>query len=70
VTNDSVFLTVGSEEVPMKEGEVWEINNTRAHAVRNDGDAARVHLVDDWAPAMTARQRVIVRTGADAILSK
>lgn len=70
VTNDSVFLTVGSEEVPMKEGEVWEINNTRAHAVRNDGDAARVHLVDDWAPAMTARQGVIVRTGADAILSK
>lgn len=59
LTNDSVFFTVGGEEIAMKEGEVWEINNTRAHAVRNDSGAARVHLIIDWAPGMTVMERGI-----------
>ena len=58
-SNDSVFFMVGGEEIAMKEGEVWEINNVREHAVRNDGETSRIHLIVDWAPAMTARQRAI-----------
>jgi hypothetical protein len=50
---------VGGDEIAMKEGEVWEINNMREHAVRNDGETSRIHLIVDWAPAMTARQRAI-----------
>ena len=29
-------------------GEAWEINNRKAHAVRNDGDKPRVHLILDY----------------------
>jgi hypothetical protein len=59
VSNDFVFFTVGREEIAMKEGEVWEINNTRKHAVRNDGGKPRIHLIIDWASPLTARQRAI-----------
>jgi hypothetical protein len=58
-SNNSVFFTVGGEEIAMKEGEVWEINNTREHAVRNDGETPRVHLIVDWSPPLTPRQRAI-----------
>ncbi|HEY4088992.1 MAG TPA: aspartyl/asparaginyl beta-hydroxylase domain-containing protein [Bryobacteraceae bacterium] len=58
-SNESVFFRVGGEEIAMKEGEVWEINNMRAHAVRNDGETPRIHLIVDWAPPLTARQRAI-----------
>ena len=58
-SNDSVFFMVGGEEIAMKEGEVWEINNMREHAVRNDGETPRIHLIIDWAPPLTARQRAI-----------
>ena len=58
-SNESVFFTVGGEEIAMKEGQVWEINNMREHAVRNDGETPRIHLIVDWAPPLTARQRAI-----------
>jgi hypothetical protein len=59
LSNDRVFFTVGGEEIAMKEGEVWEINNMREHAVRNDGETPRIHLIVDWAPPLSARQRAV-----------
>jgi hypothetical protein len=47
-TSDRCVFTVGGEAIAMAEGEMWEINNTRIHSVRNDGDEGRVHLVIDW----------------------
>jgi len=54
----------------MKEGEMWEINNMREHAVRNDGETPRVHLIVDWALPLTARQRAIQELEARAFQAK
>jgi quercetin dioxygenase-like cupin family protein len=70
VTSDSVFFTVGGEEIAMKEGEVWEINNMREHAVRNDGATPRIHLIVDCATPLTARQRAIRELEERALKSK
>jgi len=48
VTNDQVGFTVGGETINMKEGELFEINNRRLHAVKNAGPADRVHLILDY----------------------
>ena len=34
----------------MSQGELWEINNARPHAVVNKGEEGRVHLIVDWVP--------------------
>jgi hypothetical protein len=69
-SNESVLFTVGGEEIAMKEGEVWEINNMREHAVRNDGATPRVHLIVDWALPLTARQRAIQELEARAFQAR
>ena len=48
VTNDGVRFTVGGETCSLGVGEMWEINNLRPHAVVNEGEGARVHLIFDW----------------------
>ena len=48
VTNDRVGFSVGGEKMTMREGEIWEINNKKAHWVDNQGSDARVHLILDW----------------------
>ncbi len=53
VTSDQVTFVIGGEEIKMREGELWEIDNTRWHSVRNDGQDPRVHLIVDWAPIET-----------------
>lgn len=34
---------------PLKEGEVWEINNRHVHEVENRSSIPRIHLIVDWA---------------------
>ncbi len=48
VTNPACLFTVGDLTWNMPAGEMWEINNRRIHAVRNDGTAPRVHLILDY----------------------
>lgn len=48
VTNDDVRFTVGGETIGMREGQLFEINNRRLHAVQNDGTEDRVHLILDF----------------------
>ncbi|MFC3051574.1 aspartyl/asparaginyl beta-hydroxylase domain-containing protein [Kordiimonas pumila] len=48
ITNDKVVFKVGQEALSMKEGEIYEINNRRTHAVVNGGTEDRVHLILDW----------------------
>jgi hypothetical protein len=48
-TNSNVLFTVGKETINMKEGEMWEINNSNEiHGVKNNSDEDRVHLIIDW----------------------
>lgn len=48
VTSDAVSFAVGSETLNIPTGEIYEINNRRAYALRNDGDVAAVHLALDY----------------------
>jgi hypothetical protein len=48
VTTDRVFFSVGNETMALPAGELYEINNRRLHAVRNDSSGDRVHLILDF----------------------
>ena len=48
VTNDEVTFDVGESSMKMAEGELWEINNRREHAVANHSDSDRIHIILDY----------------------
>jgi len=48
LSNPNCHFQVGGTTLVMKPGEVWEINNRLTHAVSNDGDEPRVHLILDY----------------------
>jgi hypothetical protein len=48
ITHEDVHFTVGDETVHIPVGEVVEINNRRFHAVKNNSDIDRVHLILDF----------------------
>ena len=51
-TTPRVFFTIDNETKCLKEGEMWEINNSeKYHSVSNKSRYARVHLVVDWLTA-------------------
>lgn len=51
ITNDKCIFEVDGEEINMKIGEIWEINNfEKQHSVINNGDTERIHLIIDWSP--------------------
>jgi hypothetical protein len=47
VTNEDVIFTCGGEELNMKEGCAYELNNQRLHSVVNNGKEDRIHLLID-----------------------
>ena len=48
ITNDEVTFDVGESSMKMAEGELWEINNRRQHAVVNHSDSDRIHIILDY----------------------
>lgn len=48
ITNDKVTFQVNGENKYMKEGEIWEIDNVAEHAVYNQSDFDRIHLILDY----------------------
>lgn len=50
VSNEDVVFHVGGEEINMRVGELWEINNGTVHGVENRGTEDRIHLIVDWMP--------------------
>lgn len=55
ITNNDVVFHVGGEEINMRAGELWEINNGTVHAVENRGTEDRIHLIVDWMPNYAGR---------------
>jgi hypothetical protein len=47
ITNDKVVFRVGGEDLKLSPGRLYYVNFSKVHYVRNDGDAARTHLVMD-----------------------
>lgn len=64
LTNDKVTFYVEGTGYHMPEGEAAEVNNMGVHAVKNDGDTDRIHLIfeyfdpdqpaPDWLPRVLA----------------
>lgn len=50
ITHKDVIFSVHNEDVHMKEGECWEINNNKLHRVSNNSDVDRIHLTIDIIP--------------------
>jgi hypothetical protein len=50
ITNPGVDFFIEGDTKNMKEGECWEINHSRTHAVFNEGDEDRIHLLIDIIP--------------------
>ncbi|MCC7248386.1 MAG: aspartyl/asparaginyl beta-hydroxylase domain-containing protein [Lysobacter sp.] len=48
LTNDQVTFFVDGTGYRMPEGEAAEVNNMAVHAVRNDGDTDRIHLIFEY----------------------
>jgi aspartyl/asparaginyl beta-hydroxylase (cupin superfamily) len=48
ITNPKVTFTIDGETKHLKEGEIWEIDNTKEHSVDNNSNEDRVHLIMDW----------------------
>jgi tetratricopeptide (TPR) repeat protein len=57
ISNDHVFFRVGGEQKVMRPGEMWEINNATFHAVDNQSDEDRIHMIIDWVPNSTTRPK-------------
>ena len=49
-TNPLCFFTVNKETVNMLEGNLYEINNTKWHNVKNESSNNRIHLIVDIMP--------------------
>ena len=47
ITNDKVYVINAGHAVNMKEGQAYEIDNSKVHAVNNASDKDRIHLIID-----------------------
>ncbi len=45
ITNDKVFFNVSKKRVVMGPGELWALDTSYLHEVRNESDQTRVHIV-------------------------
>jgi hypothetical protein len=45
ITNSETIFHVGSKARHLPVGEIFEVNNKRFHAVRNDGELDRIHFI-------------------------
>lgn len=71
-THERVHFQINRRDVPMREGEAWYANVCEPHAVRNDSDVHRVHLVldmrvNDWVRAMFPAQSAFRRAWGVAL---
>jgi len=48
ITSEKNLFSVGNEVKYLKQGEIWEFDNTQIHSVKNMSDEPRVHLIIDY----------------------
>ena len=47
-SHPSMIFNVDDEIISMKEGEIWEIDNTKLHSVENNSSIDRIHFIIDY----------------------
>lgn len=50
LTHKNTLFIVENETKNLAEGEIWEIDNTKPHAVYNQTETDRIHLILDYMP--------------------
>jgi len=48
ITTEKALFAIAGDIRHLRPGEIWEINNRKPHAVRNDSDQARIHAIFDY----------------------
>ncbi|MEI9902890.1 MAG: aspartyl/asparaginyl beta-hydroxylase domain-containing protein [Asticcacaulis sp.] len=48
VTSEKALFAIAGDIRHLRPGEIWEINNRKAHAVRNDSGQPRIHAIFDY----------------------
>jgi hypothetical protein len=61
ITNERVTFQIEGQPVVMRANELWALDTSFLHAVRNDGDEPRIHLilevqVNDWVLSLLPRR--------------
>ena len=64
VTHPEVEFVVGGKRVDMRPGELWALDTSYEHSVRNRSDQVRVHLVaevvaNDWVWSLLPKKGVV-----------
>lgn len=68
ITNAQVDFRLNGRRVQMRVGECWYLRLSDSHSVRNDGAAARVHLVVDAVVNDWLEQQLLAGAGAEKTL--
>jgi hypothetical protein len=66
LTNDRVTFYVDGVGYHLPEGEAAEVNNTGVHAVKNEGDSDRIHLIFEYYDADQPEPEWLARVTAGA----
>jgi hypothetical protein len=66
LTNDKVTFFIDGTGYHLPEGEAAEVNNMGVHAVRNDGDSDRIHLIFEYYDADQPEPEWLARVLAGA----
>jgi hypothetical protein len=66
LTNDRVTFYVDGVGYHLPEGEAAEVNNMGVHAVKNDGDSDRIHLIFEYYDADQPEPEWLARVVASA----
>jgi hypothetical protein len=66
LTNDRVTFYVDGVGYHLPEGEAAEVNNMGVHAVKNDGDSDRIHLIFEYYDADQPEPEWLARVTAGA----
>lgn len=58
ITNDRIFFNVSKERVIMSPGELWALDTSFLHEVKNESEQTRVHIVIECQVSETAKSHL------------
>ena len=60
ITNDEVWFYIDGHKKNLRQGEIWQIDNSKLHKVENPSNQDRVHLIVDVIPKYCIGEKPII----------
>lgn len=60
ITNDEVWFYIDGHKKNLRQGEIWQIDNSKLHKVENQSNQDRVHLIVDVVPNSYVGEPLII----------